>query len=1148
MTDRFRETAFPLWMKCGLAAIILLLISGGVWFFMDQQTQQQQEMEMNLTAIARLKADQIAAWREDQRVDAELLVQNPSLIEAVTRFRADPEGDSAQRLLAVLRQIQKEHDYADLLLLDPEGMMRLCVKANTHDHSDYASALSTALRNGMPVFTDLRTGVNNSTPHISVITPIFGDKHRTGNPIGGLVLICDATQFLYPLIQFWPRPRRSAETLLVRRDGDEVLYLNELRHKKGTALKLRIPLSQSDLPAAMAVQGNEGIVKGTDYRGIEVVAAILPIPDSSWFMLAKVDAAEIYAEWRFRSLMILGLMLGVLLLLSAVGLILWQRNLKAHYRDLYRSEALLRASMEKEAVTLKAIGDALIATDATGRVELMNPVAETLTGWNQKEARGKTLSEVFHIINEETRHPVADPVAQVLKEGRVVGLANHTLLLARDGREIPIADSGAPIRDDTGQVVGVVLVFRDQSEERLNRRLAETRLSLIGYALDHTLDDLLTRALDEVGAFVDSPISFYHFVEPDQKTLSLQQWSTRTLKDFCRAEGKGTHYSIDRAGVWVDCVHQRKPVIHNDYASLPHKKGLPEGHAQVVRELVVPVMRGGELVAILGVGNKPTDYTQNDEENVSYLADVTWEIVRHKRAEEALHQSEQRFRRLYEESASPYQSLDEEGHIIEVNTAWLEELGYRREEVIGRWFGDFLAGDGPTLFSNSFIEFKRQGHVSGLEFEMKRKDGEIIATLFGGRVGHDEMGRFLQTHCVFANITERKRAEEAHRQLQDQLVQAQKMESVGRLAGGVAHDFNNMLAVILGRTEMMLMKMNPGDPLYSNLEQIQKVANRSADLTRQLLAFARKQTIAPKLLDLNETVEGMLKMLRRLIGEDIDLSWQPGTGLWPMKMDPAQVDQILANLCINARDAISKTGKLIIETRNVVLDESYCSKHAGFVIGEYVMLAVSDTGCGMKRETLENIFDPFFTTKEVGKGTGLGLSTVYGIVKQNAGFINVYSEPEKGTTFRIYLPRHKGEAESEPRDSLEKLPMGSGETVLLVEDDAEILDIGKAMLESLGYSVHAANSPDDALGVARRHPGRIHLLMTDVVMPQMSGKDLAVRLTEKRPGTKTLFMSGYTADVIAHHGVLDKGIRFIQKPFSMHDLAVRVREALGIEG
>jgi len=1147
MTDRFRETAFPLWMKCGLAAAILLLISGGLWFFKAQQTQQRHEIETNLMAIALLKADQIADWRKDQLTDAELLVQNPFLIEAVTRFRADPKGPSAQGLRTVLSQIQKEHDYTGLLLLDPEGM-RLYTEGDTLGHTGDSPDRAAAFRNGMPVLTDLHIEADASTPHISITAPIFGHKHPAGKPIGVLVLICDATRFLYPFIQSWPTPSKSAETLLVRRDGDDVFYLNELRHKRGTALKLRIPLSRSDLPATMAVQGERGIVEGKDYRGIEVVAAVLPIPDSPWFMVAKVDAAEVFSEWRFRSLMILGLMLGILLLLSAIGLILWQRSLKAHYRDLYRSEALLRASREKEAVTLKAIGDALIATDAIGRVELMNPVAETLTGWNQKDARGKTLSEVFQIINEETRHPVADPVEQVLKEGRVVGLANHTLLLARDGREIPIADSGAPIRDDTGQVVGVVLVFRDQSEERLNRRLTETRLSLIEYALDHTLDDLLTRALDEVGAFVDSPISFYHFVEPDQKTLSLQQWSTRTLKDFCRAEGKAMHYSIDRAGVWVDCVHQRKPVIHNDYASLPHKKGLPEGHAQVVRELVVPVMRGGELVAILGVGNKRADYTQNDVEIVSYLADVTWEIVRHKRAEEALHQSEKRFRQLYEESTSPYQSLDEEGNIIEVNTAWLEELGYRREEVIGRWFGDFLAGDGPTLFSNSFIEFKRQGHVRDIEFEMKRKDGETIATLFGGRVGHDEMGRFLQTHCVFANITQRKRAEEAHRQLRDQLVQAQKMESVGRLAGGVAHDFNNMLAVILGRAEMMLMKMKPGDPLHSNLEQIQKVANRSADLTRQLLAFARKQTIAPKLLDLNETVEGMLKMLRRLIGEDIDLSWRPDTGLWPIKMDPAQVDQILANLCVNARDAISKTGKLIIETRNVVLDEPYCAKHAGFVIGEYVMLAVSDTGCGMKRETIENIFDPFFTTKEVGKGTGLGLSTVYGIVKQNAGFINVYSEPEKGTTFRIYLPRHKGEAEAAPRDTPEKIPMGSGETILLVEDDAEILDIGKAMLESLGYSVHAANSPDAALGMARKHPGKIHLLMTDVVMPQMSGKDLAVRLTEKRPETKTLFMSGYTADVIAHHGVLDEGIRFIQKPFSMHDLAVRVREALGIEG
>ena len=302
--------------------------------------------------------------------------------------------------------------------------------------------------------------------------------------------------------------------------------------------------------------------------------------------------------------------------------------------------------------------------------------------------------------------------------------------------------------------------------------------------------------------------------------------------------------------------------------------------------------------------------------------------------------------------------------------------------------------------------------------------------------------------------------------------------------------------------------------------------------------------MAPKVLDLNDTVSGMLKMLQRLIGEDIDLVWMPGAGLWPVKIDPSQIDQLLANLCVNARDAIAGVGKVTIETENIVFDEAYCAVHPGFIRGEYVMLAVSDDGCGMNKEVLDHLFEPFFTTKEVGKGTGLGLATVYGIVKQNEGFINVYSEPGKGTTFKIYLPRFAGDAVEPMAASPAETPMGRGETVLLVEDEAAILNVGRTMLERLGYTVLTAGTPGEALRQVEAHAAEIQLLITDVVMPEMNGRDLAKLIRDIKPGLKCLFTSGYTADVIAHHGVLDKGVNFLQKPFSMKDLASKVREAL----
>ncbi|MGB3221403.1 MAG: response regulator [Desulforhopalus sp.] len=394
------------------------------------------------------------------------------------------------------------------------------------------------------------------------------------------------------------------------------------------------------------------------------------------------------------------------------------------------------------------------------------------------------------------------------------------------------------------------------------------------------------------------------------------------------------------------------------------------------------------------------------------------------------------------------------------------------------------------------------------------------------------------------DITERKRAEEENKKLQEQLTQAQKMEFVGRLAGGVAHDFNNMLGVILGRAEMALEQLYPNQQLYTDLQEISMVAKRSADLTQQLLTFARKQTVAPQVLDLNETVEKMITMLRRLIGEDINLAWLPAPHISPIKMDPSQIDQILANLCVNARDAISDMGEVTIKTDMVTFDENYCATHAEYLPGKYVLLSVSDNGNGMDHETLPLLFEPFFTTKGIGKGTGLGLATIYGIVKQNEGFINVKSEPVKGATFDIYLPPYNGKISKTAKEDDAGQTERGHETILLVEDEPMILNMTRTMLKRQGYNVLHATSPFDAIFQAKEQAEEIHLLITDVVMPEMNGRDLAEKLEPIVPNLKCLFMSGYTADVIAHHSVLDEGVHFIQKPFSLKDLTAKVRETL----
>jgi signal transduction histidine kinase/ActR/RegA family two-component response regulator len=394
------------------------------------------------------------------------------------------------------------------------------------------------------------------------------------------------------------------------------------------------------------------------------------------------------------------------------------------------------------------------------------------------------------------------------------------------------------------------------------------------------------------------------------------------------------------------------------------------------------------------------------------------------------------------------------------------------------------------------------------------------------------------------DITERKQAEEEKEMMRVQLYQSQKMESVGQLAGGVAHDFNNMLGVILGHAEMAMDEIQTDHPVYSDLTEIKVAAERSASIVRQLLAFARKQVIAPKIIDLNAAVEGMLKMMRRLIGEDLGLVWKPGVNLWQVNIDPSQVDQILANLCVNARDAMPSGGSIVVQTENHVIDEENTRKYVYVPTGDYVLLSIGDTGTGIPTDLLAHIFEPFYTTKEVGKGTGLGLSTVYGIVKQNNGFIDVESKEGQGTTFRIYLPRHTLPKRQVNVEKESGSVESGNETILLVEDEPSIIKMASTMLERLGYKVLPAGIPNEAIRLAKECDEHIHLLITDVVMPEMNGKDMAETILKDHPGMKCLFMSGYSADTVSKQGVLEQGINFIQKPFSKNEFADKVRKVL----
>jgi PAS domain S-box-containing protein len=515
---------------------------------------------------------------------------------------------------------------------------------------------------------------------------------------------------------------------------------------------------------------------------------------------------------------------------------------------------------------------------------------------------------------------------------------------------------------------------------------------------------------------------------------------------------------------------------------------------------------------------------------------VMRDVTERKQVERALRMSEASYRSLILGATYGIFRCSVEGKFVTVNPALVTMLGYESEaELLAANLVNDIS-QSPDAGAQLLRQYRQKGRVDGMEGQWKRKDGAPITVRLSGRTVLDEQGALQGFEIIAEDVTER-------RQLEEQLRQAHKMEAIGQLAGGIAHDFNNLLTIINGYSQLLLDRLESADPRRGFADEVRKAGERAATLTGQLLAFSRRQVLAPQVLDLNVVVTSVQKMLRRLIGEDIELVAALDPGLEQVRADPGQIEQVILNLAVNARDAMPQGGKLTIETANVELDSEYVQTHALSTSGPHVMLGVSDTGCGMDRETLSHVFEPFFTTKEQGKGTGLGLATVYGIVRQSGGNIWAYSEPGKGTTFKVYLPRVQETVAAASPEGREASPRGS-ETILVVEDDAAVRPLVRGVLLSKGYTVLEASRGDEALSVSESHRGPIELLVTDIVMPVMTGRDLAEQLLLRHPETKVLYMSGYTNDAIVHHGVLKEGAAFLQKPFTPDALARKVREVL----
>jgi PAS domain S-box-containing protein len=846
-----------------LALFVVLATAIGVTayrFHIDQKETVEQDVRNQLLTVADIKVRDLSTWRSTQLGQARAILADRMALTAIRRVLTGAASASDRAAVYTwMVALSKHLRYAAVLLLDRHGKQVLSVGQRFGNDEHLRRITEETLQAGDVVLRDFHRDTPSGRVHLGLDLPLRLAPGAA--PFGALTVGIDPETYLYPLLETWPTPSATGETVLVRRDGDEALFLNRLRGRKDSSVNFEVPMSRTDTAVVQAVAGREGNIEALDSRGVPIFAALRRVPGTPWYLVAKMNEAEVEAPVRRRSL-VLGL--GAVSLILAVGVIivLW---------------------------------------------------------WRRQQ----------------------------------------------------------------------LLFYRERYEAEIERRAVEER------------------------------------------------------------------------------------------------------------------------------------------------------------AAQALLESESRFRAIFEQAAVGMADASLDGRFIRLNQRFCEIMGYSRQELLGLTFREITHPD-DLARNEQIVAHLLSGELSSFAIKKRylRKDGGLVWADLMLSMLRSPSGDPLHFVAVVEDITGQKRAEEERRNLERQLLQAQKMESVGRLAGGVAHDFNNHLTVIEGYGAMLLDEMLPGNPLREPVEEILLAGSRAAALTQQLLAFSRKQVAEPRVISLNDVVADSGKMLSRLIGGDIEIVTHFDPGLGSVVADPSQVNQVLMNLAINARDAMPDGGRILVETSNTDLDEGYAAQHAGVQPGPYVLLSVTDTGAGMTDEVMQHVFEPFFTTKGTGVGTGLGLSTVYGIVKQAGGWIWVYSEPGKGSTFKIYLPRAGGAPEPFSAPVAPAETLRGTETVLVVEDQPEVRKLMLAKLESQGYRLLEAANGSEALSLCERHLEPIHLLITDVVMPGMTGRELARLLLALRPSMKTLYTSGYPANAIAHQGVLDPGVAYLPKPFSPAQLAAKVRNVL----
>lgn len=923
-----------------------------------------------LSAIANLKAARIANWKKEHMRNAEDIFDAHLFAKLVQDYFKKPDAASKKEIRDRVTSLQENNQYQKVILADTNGKIMFSTDINDKEIEKHSRELvGKAMETRQVMLHDFHMGDGSENINLSIIIPLIAHFGERNDVSGFLIFYIDPHQFLYPLIQSWPTPSKTAESLLIRREGDEVIFLNELRHKKNTPLSLRFPVSKKYLPAAMAALGQEGITEGIDYRGVPVLAALKSIPDSPWTLVAKVDIPEIYAPIRKSAFTIT---VFVLLMTGASGLcvgFLWRHQRAEHYKSQFDAEIKHSSLLQRYEYISKYANDIILQLDLQGNVLDANERASQSYGYTREELNRLNIRD---LRDPDTLDSVENDFIKVKEKNGLIFETSHK---RKDGTTFPVEVSSRLITAD--HIKAYVSIIRDITQRKENEKVIKDREKSFRN-LSHQFNALLDAIPDDIT-----------LLSPDLKII----WANKTAED--KMSNKAAEL-------------RQEPCY-----KLRHGRSTPCDNCPVP-------------------GTFSTGKPQND---IVETPNGTWDM----------------------------------------RTAPIFDSGGRITSVIN----------------------------------------------------------------IARDITE-------HRKLEEQFRHSQKLEGIGQLAGGVAHDFNNILSAILGYSSLLQMEMEQDNPLRLNVEQILAATDRATVLTQSLLAFSRKQIIDLKPVDLNAVIRSIEKLLIRIIGEDIELRTRLTEGRIPIIADTGQLDQVLMNLTTNSRDAMPAGGLILIEADAVEIKEDFIKTHGYGKAGHYARISFTDTGTGMDEMTRERIFEPFFTTKEVGKGTGLGLSMVFGIIKQHNGFINCYSELGKGTTFRIYLPLIRTEDEEYASDAVHAppvLPRGT-ETVLVAEDDHSLRKLTRTVLTQFGYTVIEAADGEEAVQRYLENKDAVKLLVLDVVMPKKSGKEAYEEIHALYPAVKAIFLSGYTANLIHRKGILAEGIDFIMKPVTPVDLLMKVREVL----